>query len=739
MTHESVEWTGIESASDAGTESIARVAHRAFRGRYRAAMILGAVAAAIGGATGYLLVQPVYTAEGLVRVAPTTPKILYENDENQLPPMYDTLVETEATYIESRRVLERASTDDRLRDAGWETGADGVAELSRRVTVGRRPRNQLILVHGVHEDPILAQRAVNAVLLSYQELYADQQSLQVANREQNLERRQEDLQRKLEGRRDSVRALSERFGTSDLSALHDAKLRQLLRVNEQVDEYSVALAAHDQTDGAESPDNAPAFISNPTLEQEYLAAQDGELSMLVAERRKIDAEWEDAESRYGSSHRVMTDLQKRRQTLQRQIEERAVVVRELLERTPLANETIEGYRLTAEEIEARRERLVALRDQLSTELTAISTTMQEIAAHEEQAAYHADLLAETTRELEKLRVERPFIDAGRITITEAALPLEPSTDRRFQLAALGAVAGLGAPFVLLWLFSVIRPTLRYLDDLDHARFNAPVLGTLPDLRKAEGDAVELATLSVHHIRNMLRLTRPAEDGYGAVYAITSATPRDGKTSLLIALGASFAAERLRTVIVDADLVGRGLTSAFQLAGERGFTEATEAGDAADGIHATDVQYLSILPAGDPTFRRPEELSIHDLRTLVESLRAAFDVVLIDTGPLTGSLEANLVAALADQTVLAVARGQDPRLVNGALERLDRLGAACAGIVFNRASSSDVRSGSSQFSFRSQSMRSGENGTSNGRKNGATDREPTILVRAMLDRGQPVNN
>src|SRR5690606_10587688 len=66
----------------------------------------------------------------------------------------------------------------------------------------------------------------------------------------------------------------------------------------------------------------------------------------------------------------------------------------------------------------------------------------------------------------------------------------------------------------------------------------------------------------------------------------------------------------------------------------------------------------------------------------------FEIVLIDTGPLLGSLEANLVAGLSDAVVLVVSRGQDSKLVNACIQRLRRIGVHCAGVVFNRAEVQD---------------------------------------------------
>ena len=78
------------------------------------------------------------------------------------------------------------------------------------------------------------------------------------------------------------------------------------------------------------------------------------------------------------------------------------------------------------------------------------------------------------------------------------------------------------------------------------------------------------------------------------------------------------------------------------------------------------------------------------------------VVLIDTGPILGSIEATPVCAAADAVILTVARGQQRPLVEKALQHLLSIGARFAGVVFNRAQTRDF-----ERSISGMSLRSGE--------------------------------
>jgi Mrp family chromosome partitioning ATPase len=75
--------------------------------------------------------------------------------------------------------------------------------------------------------------------------------------------------------------------------------------------------------------------------------------------------------------------------------------------------------------------------------------------------------------------------------------------------------------------------------------------------------------------------------------------------------------------------------------------------------------------------------------LLDLVSRYFNVVLIDTGPILGSLEASVAASQADAVVLAVAKGSSTSVVEKSLAQLSMVGTRVAGMVFNRALDRDV--------------------------------------------------
>src|SRR5262245_64100059 len=210
---------------------------------------------------------------------------------------------------------------------------------------------------------------------------------------------------------------------------------------------------------------------------------------------------------------------------------------------------------------------------------------------------------------------------------------------------------------------------------------------------------------------MLQITTGADR---RALAITSAVSGDGKTSLSLALGLSFASAGSRTLLIDADLVGAGLTGRLGMSGPEGILEAMTSGNLLNYVRSTDVADLSILPVGMAQLHHAGIFSPAAVRRLVNEAKKHFEMILIDTGPILGSIEATPVAAASDGVILTVARGRERTMVSKALAHLHSIGAYVAGVVFNRAQDKDFETSISGISMRSAG-RAGGDGSKSGKQ------------------------
>jgi Mrp family chromosome partitioning ATPase len=104
---------------------------------------------------------------------------------------------------------------------------------------------------------------------------------------------------------------------------------------------------------------------------------------------------------------------------------------------------------------------------------------------------------------------------------------------------------------------------------------------------------------------------------------------------------------------------------------------------------TGVDGLSLLPVGDARAADVDRLTPSSFRRLLAECRERYDAVVIDTGPVLGSIEAAFATASADDVVVVLPRGELRSVAESALQRLRQLGVRIAGVVFNRALVKDV--------------------------------------------------
>ncbi len=270
----------------------------------------------------------------------------------------------------------------------------------------------------------------------------------------------------------------------------------------------------------------------------------------------------------------------------------------------------------------------------------------------------------------------------------ANLPLAPASDKRAGTTFIGAMFGSGIAVGLIVLFGLAAARCRFAEELDDFQDEAPVIGVVPDIADGSRDAKAQAGIVVHQICNALYVNSSRD--LHPVYAVTSPSCGDGKTSIALAMGASFAAVGCKTLVADLDLVAQGLTRHLKLQTKNGLCQALGMAEGAGQVHRTMTSNLWVLPTGRPKDMAPRQLSPSKLKWLIDALRARFEVIVLDTGPILESLEAPVAVGAADQTVLVIARGRKLGDVRAALARLRQLHANCQGLVLNQAASVDCK-------------------------------------------------
>jgi Mrp family chromosome partitioning ATPase len=399
--------------------------------------------------------------------------------------------------------------------------------------------------------------------------------------------------------------------------------------------------------------------------------------------------------------------------------------------------------ITLEQLKYRETEYLKMQEKLQGETLDLGRKMLQIEKLKREVADTDADITETERRITQLRMEQG--PAERIQVFESDDRPLMTKDSRVAYASAGAIAGMGLGFAIMMLFGVLDRSFRSPED---ARKTArmPLLGILPNLPEDLSDPQQAAIAAhcVHQIRTLLQLSGGRDK---RIFAITSPAAGTGKTSLTLSLGVSFAASSCRTLIIDCDLIGGGLTARVDTivrrkigdillrhnvitetqlraalkraedSGKRvgealielgyvkqadiehalhmqhhdpvGMLDAIDGENLLDCVAETGIERLAILPLGTAMPTDVSKLSPAIIRSILDQAREHFDVVLIDTGPIPGSLEASVAAAAADGVVLVVSRGEHRPMAERSIQHLLDIGASLAGMVFNRAEGRDM--------------------------------------------------
>lgn len=140
--------------------------------------------------------------------------------------------------------------------------------------------------------------------------------------------------------------------------------------------------------------------------------------------------------------------------------------------------------------------------------------------------------------------------------------------------------------------------------------------------------------------------------------VTSALPGEGKTFSAINLAVSMAMELDYTVLlVDADVSRPSVFRQLGLPPERGLMDvlAGDVTDLSDVLLRTNVEKLSILPAGMPHQRATELLASESMNRLLRQIATRYPdrIVVFDSPPLLVTTESRVLATHMGQVVVVV--------------------------------------------------------------------------------------
>jgi tyrosine-protein kinase Etk/Wzc len=344
--------------------------------------------------------------------------------------------------------------------------------------------------------------------------------------------------------------------------------------------------------------------------------------------------------------------------------------------------------------------------QFATDLERIPGKEIQLARLQRQQKVLEEVYTLLQNRLQEARILEAVDDASVRIVDPAILPTQavrPRTVLNLILALiLGGMLGVGVAFTREYM----DETVHTREDVSHAARGAPVLGMIPRIRQATTNVRGAGVAAPGELGARLvagrDLRNPVSEAYRSLrtnltfanpdrppktIVFTSPLPRDGKSTSAANLAITLAQQGISTLLVDADLRRGVLHNVFGVEREPGLTTILTGQSPVDGgIRRLDLGEsgaLDFLPSGAYPPNPAEILGSERMRGLLEELEERYDLVLIDSTPLTVVTDAAVLGTKADGVILvARANATEKGALTYAVEQLDNVRAPVLGCVLN---------------------------------------------------------
>jgi succinoglycan biosynthesis transport protein ExoP len=363
------------------------------------------------------------------------------------------------------------------------------------------------------------------------------------------------------------------------------------------------------------------------------------------------------------------------------------------------------------------------------QVVALETALLTLGAQEEALRRQADSLraslnglsrselefARLTREVESQRTLHAMLadkltaarirEQGEMRVVKVIDPPAPPTPaasaKRLKFMALALVLGLAVGAAVPAGVELASRTVEGEDDV--ATTGLPVLallpavrsrkpryiGALPAVRKKPDDNL-LFSDCFRDLRVAVQLAQRTH-GFRSLL-VTSPSPGEGKSTVVVNLGLAFAEAGKRVLLADTDFQRPALHQILQAQPEAGIVDVLEGGGADQALVPVG-ERVWLAPRGKTL--RPEVrgvLATARLRQVVQDLGERAELVLYDSSPVLMVPENLFLASAVDAVLLVVRAGHTGcRDLGRAKELLENAGARVIGVVINEMPVSVLRS------------------------------------------------
>jgi exopolysaccharide transport family protein len=382
--------------------------------------------------------------------------------------------------------------------------------------------------------------------------------------------------------------------------------------------------------------------------------------------------------RYGERHPAMIKIRAETEDLRKKIR---VEIQKI----------IQAVRNEVEIVRTREGMLRQNLENLKTKVGELNQANVQLRALEREAEANRALYETFLARSKETSNQADIQDADAQIISLASIPVTPTHPQSVLLLVVSFVGSGFCGLLLAFTREHLSTGIHSLEDIDKHLDAAP-LGLIPMTKKSsrtvttpDAEVIEKpASAFTESIRNLIANLGLANFRKRApeVILITSALPKEGKTTVALAIARLLAESGYRVVLVDGDLRRPAAHKSLGFSLIPGLAEFIK-GEAAlqDVMRSDPGSSLTLIPAGSVSSESSALLHAERLKSLLTTLVTNHDIVLIDSAPVFAVADTRMYSSLADKTVVLVRWGKTRRSnVQHVLRRLQPAGGPIAGVA-----------------------------------------------------------
>ena len=645
---------------------------------------------------------PVYESTATIDIDRQEPATVVGEESNRTAALNDSdqFLATQLKLIQSDSVLRPVVQRFKLQAKDIENRskenttaqAEEAPIALKRLTVKRPPNTYLVLISYRSPDPRQAADVANGVAESYIENTYNIRFRATAGLSTFMEKQLEELKAKMERSSTALAQFEKELNVINPEEKTSILSSRLLQLNT---EYTNAQAERVRKQAAYES------IRGGSLDAALASDQGDQLRRLSDRLAETREKFATITSQYGSGHPEYKKAASQLSELEKQFE--------------LLKASI-GQRVAGDFQQARNREgmLKSALAETKAEFDQLNARSFEYRAVKQEADGDKGLYQELMRKIKEAGINSSFQNSS-IRLADSARPaLKPVfPDIRLNgLIALlfSALIGVGAAIFA----DVLDNTIRDPEEIQRT-LKTDVLGSLPVVKQWRGHVVPIAlnghgqlapgaaensdgrrelALQKRHapissfeeavrtLRDSILLSDPSQRPRSLL--LTSATPREGKTTTAAYLALAHSGQKRKTLLIDADLRRPGVHTRFGLANNEGLRDViTSDADWHGLLQKLDSHPdLDILVSGRSSQRAADRLG-DVLERMLEQATKEYDLVIVDAPPLLGFAEPLQMAAIVDAVVVVTLAGQTNRnAVRSVLTSLKRVKANVIGMALN---------------------------------------------------------